>query len=93
MVQDQVTGEGFSKVEEMLITQKEPVVEGNKIILKGEKGCVTVTVCGEDVSIQTIKGIFDNHRGKDEDVWQIRFEVPIKDKKANCKMICSYAPF
>ena len=93
MIQDQVTGDGFSKVEEMLITQKEPAVEGNRIILKGEKGCVTVNVCDEDVDIQVVKRVFGNHRGKDEDVWQIRFEVPVKDKKASCRMICSYAPF
>lgn len=93
IVSDCAMGEGLESFEETLVTQKEPVIENNKIILRGDKGVATVTVDAEDVQIRVIPEVFHNHRGKDEDVWLIRFIVPLKDKKACCKIICSYVPF
>ena len=89
---DSLTGDGPECMEENLVTQKEPVVEDNKIILKGDKGSVTVAVSEVDVQIRVIREIFRNHLGKNEDVWLIRFVVPLKDKKACCRILCSYAP-
>ena len=89
-VTDVISGEGVSTLEEHIITQKEPVVSGNVIVLPGLKGDVEITLseaCGE---VNVVKEVFHNHRGKDEDVWVITFPVCLKDNVGACQICCNY---
>ena len=89
-ITDVISGEGVSAFEEHIITQKEPVVNGNVIVLPGLKGDVEITLsenCGE---VNVKKEVFHNHRGKDEDVWVIMFPVHLENNKGICKINCNY---
>ncbi len=76
--------------EERLITQIEPVVQEDKIVLQGQKGFLEIQITEEYKSVQVQKDIFRNHRGKDEDVWLITFPVTVKAGNGNCQICCKY---
>ena len=89
-ISDVISGEEVTSFVEHLITQKEPVVAGNTIVLPGLKGDVEITLsesCGE---VEVVKEVFHNHRGKDEDVWVISFPVTVTEKTGNCQICCNY---
>lgn len=89
-ISDMISGEEVTSFVEHLITQKEPVVSGNIIVLPGLRGDVEVTLsesCGE---VHVEKEVFHNHRGKDEDVWVISFPVTVTENTGNCQICCNY---
>ena len=89
-ISDVISGEKVTSFVEHLITQKEPVVAGNTIVLPGLRGDVEVTLsesCGE---VEVVKEVFHNHRGKDEDVWVISFPVTVTENTGNCQICCNY---
>lgn len=90
IITDQISGEGLHSFEENLITQIEPVIEGNQILLKGDKGEVTITLSAECGCVSVFKEVFHNHRGKDEDVWVMRFPVTLQKDMAGCTITCTY---
>lgn len=81
---------GVRSLQENLVTQIEPVVEENRIRLNGERGSVTITLSGSSGPVSVIREVFHNHRGKDEDVWLLRFPVLTEDGNGNCTMQCRY---
>lgn len=89
-ITDVISGEGVSTFEEHIITQKEPVVNGNVIVLPGLKGDVEITLSQDCGEVNVVKEVFHNHRGKDEDVWVLTFPVTIKDDKGTCEICCNY---
>ena len=75
--------------EENFVTQTEPVITGCRICIPGKKGTLTLTAEGaQDVVVH--KDVFVNHRGKDEDVWLIRFRVTRQGTMAVCRIHGEY---
>lgn len=73
------------QLEENFVTQTEPVLAGSQIRIPGKKGILTLTAEGaEEVAIH--RETFVNHRGKDEDVWLIRFRVKKQISMAICRV-------
>jgi hypothetical protein len=89
-IADVIAGDGAVSMQENLVTQKEPVVEKNRVVLNGEKGRVVITVSGQDGSIDVIKEVFRNHHGEDEAVWLLRFSVAVEKGTGICVMQCRY---
>ena len=89
-VTDVISGNNVSSFEEHIITQKEPVVSGNVIILSGLKGDVEVTLSDNCGQVNVVKEVFHNHRGKDEDVWVITIPVHLEENKTTCQISCNY---
>ena len=90
MISDVISGEEVTSFVEHLITQKEPVVAGNTIVLPGLKGDVEITLSESCGKVEVVKEVFHNHRGKDEDVWVISFPVTVTEKTGNCQICCNY---
>lgn len=90
IIKDRVFGEGIYSLEENLITQKEPVIEGNQIILNGDRGVLTITLSADCGPVSVKKEVFHNHRGKDEDVWVIRFPVTLQNNEGSCTICCQW---
>lgn len=73
------------RLEENFVTQMEPLIIGGRIRIPGERGMLTLTAEGaEDIVIR--RETFVNHRGEDEDVWLIRFQVRKQGIMAVCKI-------
>lgn len=70
-------------LEENFVTQMKPVVTGDRICIPGEKGTLTLTAAGAKV-IVIHREIFVDHRGKDRDVWLIRFRAEQQGTVAVC---------
>lgn len=90
MITDRISGEGIHSFEENLMTQKEPVVKGNRIILNGDRGALTITLSADCGCVRVVKEVFHNHRGKDEDVWVIRFPISLQNNEGGCTIKCTY---
>lgn len=87
---DFIWGAEVVSMQENLITQIEPVVEDNHVTIKGMRGTLHIVLSAECGPIRVMKEIFDNHRGKAEDVWLIRFPVNVEDGKGSCRMEFRY---
>lgn len=77
---------------ENLVTQIEPKIEEDTILLKGEKGIVTIGVEKVQGSIQARKEIFHNHRGVQEDVWLLQWQVPLQEGTGRCEINIRWYP-
>lgn len=89
-ITDWLEGDGIWSLEENLVTQIEPKIMSRKILLAGRKGTMTLALPENCDDVHVLKEIFHNHQGKDEDVWMIRFSVPIKNGRGQCEMACFY---
>ena len=89
-ITDMVSGSDVKTFVECLVTQIQPQVDGNKIILQGKRGKLMIEMSEGCGPIQVNKDIFQNHYGKPEDVWMIHIPVEVKDSigKWNCQ--CTY---
>lgn len=90
LITDTISGDGVTKFEENLVTQIKPLITGNQVILNGEHGTMLLELPNECSDIRLIEETFHNHRGKEEDVWMIRFSIPLTDSKGCCQMLCRY---
>ena len=90
VITDTIGDAGDITFEERLITQKEPVVLEDKIVLAGDRGSLEVQISEAYKSVQVQKEIFRNHRGKDEDVWLITFPVTVEAGNGKCQICCKY---
>ncbi len=90
MLEDRASDMGQQDwLEENFVTQTEPVITGCRICIPGKKGTLTLTAEGaQDVVVH--KDVFVNHRGKDEDVWLIRFRVTRQGTMAVCRIHGEY---
>lgn len=77
-------------LEENLVTQMEPAVDGGRIVLRGEKGTLTVEVTGACGDIRIVRETFRSHKGKDEPVWRLVWPVASRDGQGECVMRCRY---
>ena len=89
-ITDAICSENNISFEERLITQIEPIVEADKIVLQGKRGSLEIKITEEYRTVQIQKDIFRNHRGKEEDVWLITFPVTVENGKGNCQICCIY---
>lgn len=89
-ITDRIAGEGVVSIEENLVTQKEPIIEGKRIFLKGERGNVMILPSGFIGLIQVFPEMFRNHQGINEPVWLIRFPVILESGSGSCTMRCIY---
>ena len=90
LITDTICAENDISLEERLITQIEPVVLDDKIVLKGQKGSLEIQITEACATVQVQKEIFRNHRGKDEDVWLITFPVTVNAGNGKCQISCKY---
>ena len=90
LITDTICAENDISLEERLITQIEPVVLDDKIVLKGQKGSLEIQITEACATVQVQKEIFRNHRGKDEDVWLITFPVTVNAGNGECQISCKY---
>lgn len=92
-VEDMAEGLGPEGVfEENLVTQLKPRIEEGRIWLRGEKGDLEISIPEGAGPIRPESAIFRNHRGEDEQVWLLRWRVPVCGEKCRCVMRCSYVP-
>lgn len=78
---DQARGQ---EVSENLITQIRPVVEGNTVLLKTEKGTCRVEVDALEGSIEVREYDHSNHQGVTEKVYGIQWQAALADGKGQC---------
>ena len=90
IVSDTISGADVFYVKERLVTQKEPVLQDNCILLQGQTGTLEVQLSVDGSTVEIEKEIFRNHRGKDEDVWLITFPVSIENGEGKCQICCKY---
>lgn len=90
LVSDNISGEDIYYLKERLVTQKEPVLMENKIVLQGEKGSVEIQLSVDCKTVEIKKEIFRNHRGKDEDVWLMTFPMAVENGTGACQIRCKY---
>ena len=90
LITDTICSVNDISLEERLITQIEPVVLEDKIVLKGQKGSLDIQITEAYKSVRVEKEIFHNHRGKDEDVWLITFPVTVNAGNGECQINCKY---
>lgn len=69
---------------ENLVTQMEPEVRQDGICLKGERGTVCIRILEKSGGFEVKETVFHNHRGKEEKVWLLQWQVPGKDGEAAC---------
>lgn len=70
-------------LEENFVTQLKPEAADNRICISGQRGTLTLTAENAE-DIVTHREVFVNHKGKEEDVWLIRFRVRKQDNMAVC---------
>lgn len=90
LIVDTITGEGVTKFEENLVTQIKPLITGHQVVLNGKRGTMLIELPEGCSDIRLLKETFHNHRGKEEDVWMIRFSIPLTDNTGCCRMLCRY---
>lgn len=81
VLEDRETGENPVSMKENLVTQYKPVIVGNAIHIAGRKyGCrITVEDLEGSIGFETKK--HSNHRGAEEEVYCITWEVPADKEK------------
>lgn len=89
-ITDVVEGEQIQTFEENFVTQIQPFIHDNQLILKGKKGQVIVEMSGDFGEIRVIKEVFQNHHGQPEDVWLIRIPIEVKACVGTWSCQCSY---
>jgi len=72
---EDVFGVSGCVVEENLVTQYEPMVEGNQILLRTDNADCRIVVEQSDVIINIKKEVHSNHEGKVEDVFRMIWKV------------------
>ena len=90
VITDKVEGKDIISFEQNLVTQIEPIIKGSCIILKGVKGTLTIKLSESCGKVHFVKEVFHNHRGRDEDVWMLRFQTEVKNGVSECVMKCEY---
>lgn len=86
LLTDNISGKGAVSMEENLVTQIKPVIDGNQVLLQGKKNSMRILFPKEYKDLRAEKEIFCNHRGVDEDVWRLRLNVPVRDGEGNCQI-------
>lgn len=89
-ITDYIQGDGVRCLEENLITLIEPDVLEGKILLRGARGTVLVVLPEDCGPVYVLKEEYRNHQGRKEEVWSIRFAVPIVNGSGGCRMKCIY---
>ncbi len=64
---------------ENLVTRYEPVVNKNEIFIRGEKASLRIRLEEYPGEIHCLPRIHKDHAGKEQRVWLIQWDVPVKD--------------
>ena len=75
------------RIQETLVTRIMPEINGNRIVLRGKKGCNCFISINESVHLEVSHVKHANHEGKIEDVYIIRWDVKGNSSQFKIKIV------
>ena len=79
-------------ITENLVTQHQPIVEGNVIRIQGDRARMEIAVDSTDGEIQILSKSHSNHNGQQEPVYLLQWDVKLQGKDTVCNMSICCSP-